>query len=216
MKRQLLIVGAGIILMLGHTTAAYSARAATAVKKPAGIERAKTLKGTVSDSDTTKAQPVTVQNESVLSSPGTGMRASASANYQIPWLSINSGGGPVASTNYQTNLTVGQAATGTSSSPNYTVGQGFWYGASGGGACACDCHGDPGGCNGVQDIVDVVQTVNVAFRGAASILDPNTNCPYETTDVNCGGSTDVIDVVKMVNVAFRGANVATEFCNPCP
>jgi hypothetical protein len=85
--------------------------------------------------------------------------------------------------------------------------------------CACDCHGDPapiGACDGVQDILDVVQTVNVAFRGAASILDPNTACPYETTDTNCSLSTDVIDVVKMVNVAFRGANVATEFCDPCP
>jgi hypothetical protein len=81
--------------------------------------------------------------------------------------------------------------------------------------CACDCHADPA-CDGSTDILDVVQTVNVAFRGAPAIIDPNVNCPYETTDVNCTNSTDVIDVVKMVNVAFRGANPATEFCNPCP
>jgi len=85
-----------------------------------------------------------------------------------------------------------------------------------GSGCACDCDADPSNCDGVQDITDVVQTINVSFRGAASILDPNAACPYETTDTNCSNSTDVIDVVKMVNVAFRGANVATEFCDPCP
>jgi hypothetical protein len=83
-------------------------------------------------------------------------------------------------------------------------------------ACACDCHADPSNCDGVQDITDVVQTINVAFRGAAAIPDPNGGCPYETTDTNCSNSTDVIDVVKVVNVAFRGANAATEFCDPCP
>jgi len=82
--------------------------------------------------------------------------------------------------------------------------------------CGCTCHADPANCDGVQDITDVVQTINVAFRGVAAILDPNAACPYETTDTNCSTATDVIDVVKMVNVAFRGANPATEFCNPCP
>lgn len=82
--------------------------------------------------------------------------------------------------------------------------------------CACDCPGDPGGCDGFQDVVDVVQVINVAFRGAASVPDPNVNCDYETTDTNCSSSTDVVDVVKIVNVAFRGANPSTEFCNPCP
>ena len=82
--------------------------------------------------------------------------------------------------------------------------------------CACDCHADPGGCDGTQDIIDVVQVVNVAFRGNAPISDPNLNCDYETTDTNCSSSTDVIDVVKMVNVGFRGADPATEFCQPCP
>ena len=81
--------------------------------------------------------------------------------------------------------------------------------------CACDCHADPA-CDGFTDIVDVVQCVNVAFRGFPPILDPNALCPYETTDTDCSGFTDIIDVVKIVNVAFRGGNPATEFCNPCP
>ncbi len=83
--------------------------------------------------------------------------------------------------------------------------------------CACDCYGDPGGdCDGVHTVLDVVQVVNVAFRSAAPIMDPNANCPYQTTDVNCSGSTEIIDVVKVVNATFRNADPATEFCNPCP
>jgi serine protease len=80
--------------------------------------------------------------------------------------------------------------------------------------CSCPCHGDPQ-CDGVQcTLQDVVQTVNVAFRGGAPVFDPQ--CPHENTDVNCDNATSVQDVVKVVNVAFRGGNLATEFCNPCP
>jgi hypothetical protein len=82
-------------------------------------------------------------------------------------------------------------------------------------SCACDCHADPQ-CDGSTDILDVVNTVNVAFRGFPAIPDPNAMCQYETTDTDCNGFPDVIDVVHMVNVAFRGFNPATEFCNPCP
>lgn len=146
--------------------------------------------------------------------------AASAATYEIDWYSIN-GGGTVnsSSANYKMGASIGQSVAGAASSASYQMGIGFWYGAGASGSCVCDCHADPapiGSCDGVQDVLDVVQTVNVAFRGAASILDPNVNCPYETTDVNCSASTDVLDVVRMVNVAFRGANAATEFCTPCP
>ncbi|MEW5702074.1 MAG: SBBP repeat-containing protein [Candidatus Zixiibacteriota bacterium] len=78
--------------------------------------------------------------------------------------------------------------------------------------CFCPCHGDPQ-CDSVANVQDVVQTVNVAFRGSAPAFDPN--CPRERTDVNCDGFSTVQDVVKVVNVAFRGANPTTEFCDPC-
>lgn len=82
--------------------------------------------------------------------------------------------------------------------------------------CECGCHADPV-CDGIQsNVQDVVATVNVAFRGAAAIPDPNGACPHESTDMNCDTFTSVIDVVKVVNVAFRGASAASEFCNPCP
>jgi hypothetical protein len=147
----------------------------------------------------------------------TATTASAQSTYAIDWYSINGGGTVNAiSPNYKMGATVGQSAAGEASSPGYQMGIGFWYGTSGSGGCACDCHADPGACDGVQTVLDVVQTVNVAFRNAAAIIDPNASCPYQTTDVNCDDNTTVIDVVKMVNVAFRNANVLTEFCNPCP
>lgn len=79
--------------------------------------------------------------------------------------------------------------------------------------CQCPCHADPG-CNGATDVVDVVNTISVAFRGEPTTIDPD--CfpnPGGRTDVDCSGSTDIIDVVRMVGVAFRGETPT--FCNPC-
>jgi len=81
--------------------------------------------------------------------------------------------------------------------------------------CQCDCHADPQ-CDGNTDVLDVVLAVNVAFRGAPPIIDPNPLCPYTDTDCTCDGVTNVLDVVHFVNVAFRGGDPAVEFCDPCP
>ena len=78
--------------------------------------------------------------------------------------------------------------------------------------CTCANHADPNP-DGVTNVIDVVQTVNVGFRGATPVFDPD--CPFERTDVDCSGFTNVIDVVRVVNVAFRGSEPATQFCPPC-
>jgi hypothetical protein len=67
----------------------------------------------------------------------------------------------------------------------------------------------------INDILDVVQAVNVAFRNGGSQFDPNCiqGNKAERTDVDCSGATDIVDVVMFVNVAFR--NGAINFCNPC-
>ncbi len=82
-------------------------------------------------------------------------------------------------------------------------------------SCQCECHADPE-CDGATNVVDVVLTVNRAFRGSPAI----TFCPAFSaidgrTDVDCTGSTDLLDVVKVIDVAFRGADPATKFCDPC-
>jgi len=82
-------------------------------------------------------------------------------------------------------------------------------------SCQCECHADPQ-CDGATDILDVVLTVNCAFRGAPTI--PFCSTYPEVggrTDVDCTGATDILDVVKMIDVAFRGADPATKFCEPC-
>lgn len=80
--------------------------------------------------------------------------------------------------------------------------------------CSCACLADPH-CDSINDVLDVLRIVDVAFRGLTEETDPSPFCRFVTTDVDCSATTDVVDVVKMVNVAFRSANAATEFCNPC-
>ncbi|MBI3873288.1 MAG: hypothetical protein HY304_09460, partial [candidate division Zixibacteria bacterium] len=84
--------------------------------------------------------------------------------------------------------------------------------------CDCSCHADPD-CNGVTDIVDVIQTIDRAFRGAETIDDPSCAAHGASvdgrTDVNCSGATDLVDVVLMIRVAVRGEDPASVFCNAC-
>lgn len=110
---------------------------------------------------------------------------------------------------YRLDWSLGELAVGGGTSPAYRLITGFWS------SCGCQCHADPQ-CDGSPDVLDVVQTISIAFRGAPAIPDPYAECPFETADVDCSGDTNILDVVKMVNVAFRGVNPATEFCNPCP
>lgn len=91
-----------------------------------------------------------------------------------------------------------------------------WFLKSSTSLCACQCHGDPACDTILADILDVVNTVNVAFRGNAPLPDPDPSCPWQSTDVDCSGTTDVLDVVQIINVAFRGAAHALTFCQPCP
>lgn len=81
------------------------------------------------------------------------------------------------------------------------------------GSCDCSCHGDPV-CDGQLDVLDVVETINNAFRGVTATIDPN--CPHTgRSDINCSGGVDVIDVVETINVIFRGADAQTVYCDPC-
>ncbi|MCK5640383.1 MAG: hypothetical protein KAJ19_06285, partial [Gammaproteobacteria bacterium] len=58
--------------------------------------------------------------------------AQVSENYDLSWNVIGGGGGPTGSANYAMRSTVGQAAIGYSSSDNYGLGTGEWYGVSSG------------------------------------------------------------------------------------
>ncbi len=73
---------------------------------------------------------------------------------------------------------------------------------------ACKCHGDPV-CDGVLDILDVIATVNIAFRGAPPLIDRGCSWyahqMHGRTDVDKSGATDIFDVARIVAVVFRGA-----------
>lgn len=58
--------------------------------------------------------------------------AMSSTNYRLDWFTPMTGGGgaPASSASYAVNFTVGQTAIGASSSANYGVGLGYWYGAA--------------------------------------------------------------------------------------
>ncbi len=219
------------VVVIGMTTAAIGAAPVT--KRPT-TARVAPPQPTVPSTGTDVAEPtistdVPVEQESVpldLSSPSpepvqldvpTSAGVSGANPINMDWYSINNGGAiEVAAGNIKMGLSIGQNAVGEVSAGNIKMGLGFWYGASGSGApsCACDCHGDLD-CDGDVDVFDVTLVVNVAFRGADAILDPNVLCTRERTDVSCDGSTNIFDVTKFVNVAFRGADQSTEFCNPC-
>lgn len=209
------------IWSLALISVASVAIAAAPGKKPASVistESEAVTRTAVKPVATEEATVPTEQNPTVITSDGAPGRASAQGlNYSIDWYSINGGGTVNASSaNYKMGASIGQSVAGAASSASYQMGIGFWYGAGASGGCACDCHNDPVCDAVISNVQDVVATINVAFRGAAAIPDPNGACPFETTDMNCDGFTSVIDVVKVVNVAFRGANPATEYCVACP
>jgi len=214
MNRKSLIVGAGIMLMLAYIAIANSGPAPAEVKTPAGIERANTFEGNISSANTTEPQSDTGGTQTDISSPRTPPTACASPDYEIPWQSINAGGAPGTSTNYQHNGSAGQLVVGYATSTNYQMGAGYWYGA-GGQQCYCGVWGDVSN-DGQVNPVDVVKMVNFVYKGQTGALVPpdGFNCPKKLGDVNCDGNVNPVDVVRYVNYVYKGQTNA--FCaNPC-
>lgn len=78
--------------------------------------------------------------------------------------------------------------------------------------CFCQCHGDPQ-CDGLTDILDVVRTINTAFRGVPEPVDQD--CTHSRTDVDASGVTDVLDVTKMIDVVLNDGQPEVNFTDPC-
>jgi hypothetical protein len=78
--------------------------------------------------------------------------------------------------------------------------------------CGCTCHSDPV-CDGAYDVLDVVQAINVAFRGEPS--DSGETCTNALTDINCDDTTDLLDVIGLVDIAFRQIPAGQIVCAPC-
>ena len=136
--------------------------------------------------------------------------AAGAATYQIPWQSINGGGAPATSTNYQVNASVGQSAIGYSTSTNYQHGAGYWYGA-GVASCACPFQSDLDGSTFV-DAVDLAQVIDIVFFGALDITDPS--CPTTRADFDNNGFADAVDLALVIDHVFFGGTGPCDPCNP--
>jgi len=134
----------------------------------------------------------------------------SSAVYQIPWQSINGGGAPSASTNYQVNASVGQSAIGYSTSASYQHGAGYWYGANVA-SCACPFQADLDG-NTFIDAVDLALVIDIVFFGAADITDPT--CPASRADFDFNGFADAVDLALLIDHVFFGQPGPCDPCNP--
>ncbi len=58
--------------------------------------------------------------------------AMSSSHYRLDWFTplTTGGGGAASSTHYAVNFTVGQSASGASTSPSHKAGVGYWYGVT--------------------------------------------------------------------------------------
>jgi hypothetical protein len=207
MQNRFRLIASVLLVALGVVTiAALAKNRATTVAETAKQETTQLIAPTT-------GQAITTDTPEPSESPSPSSQSAAT--YEINWQSINGGGEDMLSPTYEMQSSIGQSAIGAATSSSYELGAGYWYGVGSGPPppCGCPCHADPQ-CDGVTNVLDVVQTVNVAFRGQASQTD--VGCGYQQTDVDCDAVTNVLDVVKVVNVAFRGALPSANFCDPCP
>jgi hypothetical protein len=78
--------------------------------------------------------------------------------------------------------------------------------------CDCTCHTDPI-CDGIQDVTDVVQAIDIAFRNEAEISQPY--CPFSTIDTDCNDVIDILDIVNFIDVSFRNGDPDVLYCDAC-
>lgn len=169
---------------------------------------------THSTSDVSKAQGTIGTPGVAIPESDAGPAPSASrsaATYQIPWQSINAGGAPGASANYQINASVGQSAIGFSTSASYQHGAGYWYGGAGATSCACPFQADLDGSNTIN-ATDLTIVINVIFFGGADIMDPG--CPVTRSDFNNNGTVNAVDLTLLINHVFFGEPGPCDPCNP--
>ena len=67
--------------------------------------------------------------------------------------------------------------------------------------CDCPCKGDPV-CDGVPNIFDAMDVINVAFLGSPSVTDPL--CPRARQDLDCDGLVTIADVYVLLDFLFMG------------
>jgi len=137
--------------------------------------------------------------------------ASDGAAFEIPWQSVNGGGGPMASANYRVNSSAGQSSIGYSSSASYQAGIGYWYGVSATTGCSC-----PYQCDYDEDnfltALDLGGLIDVLFAGAPEVTDPD--CPTSRGDFDCDGFPTALDLGGLIDHLFAGGAAPCDPCSP--
>lgn len=156
--------------------------------------------------------PDAVAGEAVVPSDPAPDQVSGTAAYQIPWQSVNGGGAPSASTNYQVSGSVGQSSIGYATSTNYQAGIGYWYGATASsGGCSCPFQSDYDE-DGFLTAIDLGSLIDVLFAGKPEITDPD--CPKSRGDFDCDGFPTAIDLGLLIDHLFAGGPPPNDPCSP--
>ncbi len=133
-------------------------------------------------------------------------------NYSVDWYVIASGGEHSESGSYQIDGTIGQAITGLSSSPNYSLESGFWVGLP---AVAGGCVYAVGDVNGSNNFNGLDITYGVAYLKGGNPPVYECECTsgniwFVSGDINASCSYNGLDVTYGVNYLKGGPGL-----NPC-
>lgn len=118
---------------------------------------------------------------------GLGAGQACGQRFEIPWYTIDGGGGTSTGSSFALSGTIGQHDAGPMmSGGQFTLTGGFWAGAA-----AEPCVGDFNG-DGVANTLDVI-----AFLNAWAASDPK-------ADINGDGSVNTLDVIAFLNAWAAG------------
>jgi len=225
MKRSIVILGFGVLLLLLIATVVQGAKAKAVRAAPKQVEETSPKSSAVKSQTASRtAAPAIAAPQTKTVSParpeGTVVvpvhppdmaPAAASENYQISWQSVNGGGGPASSASYNCDASAGQVAIGYATSASYETGIGYWYGVSGGGGTDCNC---PYQCDydadGFLTSLDLGSLIDVLFAGKPEETDPN--CPSSRGDFDYDGFPTSLDLGGLIDHLFAGG---ASPCDPC-
>ncbi len=214
MKRTILAIAVGILLLFVLTAVVSGRRVVTDDKKPAKAEQQATESETPNTPVHVEVPAISGEDvhQPQVAAPSTEESTLEPADYDIPWQSINAGGDDLSSDNYRMMFSVGQSVIGHATSDNYEAGIGYWYGAGGdGGPCDCGLAGDVNH-DASADPLDVSYLVNKVYLSQDALHDYTATCPYPNGDVNCDDSTDPLDVSYLVNKVYLSQDALCERC----
>ena len=213
MKYKMAMLGTGILLLFTLTVVVSGERVVSSSKTPAEVEQKEPVgQAPRAPDNVVKPTPrndvrgrevstYESQEAATAIEPLSMESAADAADYDIPWQSINAGGGDLQSASYQVSSSVGQSVIGYATSDNYQAGIGYWYGTAAPSGCDCGAWGDVNNDGQInpQDVTFMVQFVY--FQNDIRIQPPN--CPLEAGDVaGCDGQVNPQDVTFYVQYVY--------------